>query len=386
MGGLQECFAGRNGEPSNSVVWRELAQAEAMPSASIGINQPPRSVRWNFPSTMPANTTAYNHPSMEPRDTEPSRPLQPRPGGHTTNPLSQSTRNHENVPSRLVDSASQARSYAPRRDRPPHLPQHDRPDRVQEGRTRLQPDPSSGDSEGSSDKPRRGRGFGPEKRQTNVRSYQGSNPPPDLCAYGQSVPTIKTEMKPGDIPSWDGDPDTAITYFTGLQEIATMGGYMPRAVAFWASSCFKEKSSVANWYLALDPNLKANMKQNCAAFIETVCTYYLRDSWVQRINQEFAQQSFRQKDHSRESPEDFVSRRAILSRMLDYATPGSKEEANLILRNVPVQWRAILAVDSRYRTQQRCNCGYQNTEKLWRMALRAAQTTSNMLQSRIYKL
>ena len=99
MGGLRERFAGRNGEPSNSVVWRELAQAETMPLASIGINQPPRSVRWNFPSTGPANTTAYNHLSMEPRDTEPSRPLQPRPGGHTTNLLSQLTRNRENVPS-----------------------------------------------------------------------------------------------------------------------------------------------------------------------------------------------------------------------------------------------------------------------------------------------
>ena len=34
------------------------------------------------------------------------------------------------------------------------------------------------------------------------------------------------EMKLGNIPSWDGDPDTAITYFAGLQEIATMGGYI----------------------------------------------------------------------------------------------------------------------------------------------------------------
>ena len=58
------------------------------------------------------------------------------------------------------------------------------------------------------------------------------------------------------------------------------------------------------------------------------------------------QQSFCQKEHPKESPEDFVLRRAILSHMLNYATPGSKEGANLILKNVPVQWRTVLAVDS----------------------------------------
>ena len=57
------------------------------------------------------------------------------------------------------------------------------------------------------------------------------------------------------------------------------------------------------------------------------------------------QQSFRQKEHPKESPDDFVLRRAILSRMLNYATPGLKEEANLILKNAPVQWRTVLAVD-----------------------------------------
>ena len=36
-----------------------------------------------------------------------------------------------------------------------------------------------------------------------------------------------------------------------------MGGHMPWAVAFWAGSHFKKKSLVANWYLALNPNLRA---------------------------------------------------------------------------------------------------------------------------------
>ena len=107
-----------------------------------------------------------------------------------------------------------------------------------------------------------------------------------------------------------------------------------------------EGSSISNWFLVLDPSLKDKMQSNCAAFIETICTYYLGDTWMQRVNQEFTQQSFHQKDHAKESPEDFMSQCAILSRMLNYVVPGSKEEVSLILKNVPVPWQAILAVNS----------------------------------------
>lgn len=187
---------------------------------------------------------------------------------------------------------------------------------------------------------------------SGLTSRPGGNPPlhqvlrPDLYAYGQSIPIIKREMKPNQLPTWDGNQDTAIHYFAKLQALAQKGGYMSEAVAFWAGERFVEGSSISNWFLALDPSLKDKMQSNCVAFIKTICTYYLGDTWTQRVNQEFAQQSFHQKDHAKESPEDIVLWHAILSRMLNYAVPGSKEEASLILKNAPVQWWAILAIDS----------------------------------------
>lgn len=50
---------------------------------------------------------------------------------------------------------------------------------------------------------------------------------------------------------------------------------MPHAMAFWASLHFMEKSLAENWYLTLTPDLKERMKQDYAAFIETIYSYFL---------------------------------------------------------------------------------------------------------------
>lgn len=50
-----------------------------------------------------------------------------------------------------------------------------------------------------------------------------------IIPYGMIPPTIKSELKQEDLPSWDRDPKTVIVYFWKVQEQAMLGGYITAA-------------------------------------------------------------------------------------------------------------------------------------------------------------
>ncbi|KDR74172.1 hypothetical protein GALMADRAFT_141887 [Galerina marginata CBS 339.88] len=53
-------------------------------------------------------------------------------------------------------------------------------------------------------------------------------------AYGNPfVPTIKAELKQEQLPSWDGNHDTAVEYFWEVQQNAQLGGHIPSAMGLW---------------------------------------------------------------------------------------------------------------------------------------------------------
>jgi len=45
-----------------------------------------------------------------------------------------------------------------------------------------------------------------------------------IIPYGTIPPTIKSELKLEDLPTWDGNPKTAIAYFWKVQEQAMLEG------------------------------------------------------------------------------------------------------------------------------------------------------------------
>lgn len=70
-------------------------------------------------------------------------------------------------------------------------------------------------------------------------------------AYGNFIPTIKAELKQEQLPSWDGNHNTAIEYFWKVQQLAVLGGYIPQALGYWLWHNLKEGSTIQLWFAML---------------------------------------------------------------------------------------------------------------------------------------
>ncbi|KAF7968769.1 hypothetical protein HWV62_29370 [Athelia sp. TMB] len=181
-------------------------------------------------------------------------------------------------------------------------------------------------------------GGGPHGNQNN---YQ----PPYYPRYEQG-PSIKQEIKPEQLPTWDGGYDTAIQYFHDLQEVAALGGSIPECMGFWLWKTLKKDTPVAKWYAALSTDLKAWMRGHYLNYVEVLQHYFLGRDWQQYIELEYQQQLFRQPGHEKESPHDFIMRRILYTRMLLQVVPDSEQEVYYICKKNPNAWESLLVRDN----------------------------------------
>lgn len=159
-------------------------------------------------------------------------------------------------------------------------------------------------------------------------------------------PSIKIELKPEQLPRWDGDWDTAVQYFFEIQEIAALGGNIPRHMGFWLWKNLETGSAVANWYANLTANVKDHMRSHFTHFVSVIQQYFLGQEWQQYIQLKYEQQRFRQRGHDQETPHQFIMRRILYTQMLLQVPPDSREEVYYITSKNPVSWASLLLRDS----------------------------------------
>ncbi|KAJ7506136.1 hypothetical protein B0H11DRAFT_1904040 [Mycena galericulata] len=104
-----------------------------------------------------------------------------------------------------------------------------------------------------------------------------------LAPYGTMIPTIKAEVKPEQLPEWDGNPDTAIDYFWKVQQFALLGGYMPEAVGYWLWSRLKPDSSVQIWYMTLETDRQMLMRSHYVHFLRGIKEGFLGPTWQRKM-------------------------------------------------------------------------------------------------------
>ncbi|GJF00558.1 polyprotein [Phanerochaete sordida] len=160
------------------------------------------------------------------------------------------------------------------------------------------------------------------------------------------VARMKNELRPDDVPSWDGKRSSAIQWFADVQEVALNGGYVPYQLGQHLWLRLKEGSPVRAWYLTLPNAWKTWMKAYYLNFLSAVRTYYLGERWQQDRVKEYALQRFRQEGHTRESPLEFVQRRLTYTRMLLHVPVGSPEEVREVMSSAPVAWKNVLVLES----------------------------------------
>ncbi len=117
---------------------------------------------------------------------------------------------------------------------------------------------------------------------------------------------------------------------------------MPEYLGAWLWKSFEEDSDIYTWFNTLPPLDQAEARTSVYNMLNLIKEDFLGDSWQALMNDVFESQRFRQRGHESESPQAFITRCAMYSRMLTQTTVGSQEEARAILRRAPIVWRPIL--------------------------------------------
>ncbi|EDR04528.1 uncharacterized protein LACBIDRAFT_330431 [Laccaria bicolor S238N-H82] len=128
------------------------------------------------------------------------------------------------------------------------------------------------------------------------------NPP---APYSNMPTTMKTELKVEQLPEWDGNHWTAIEYFWQVQQLACLGGWIPEALGYWLWFRLKDSSPVKRWFVTLPVSHQTYMRSHYLKFMKGLKDGYLGHRWQLKMNSYYNSQSFRKRNHKRESPSDF---------------------------------------------------------------------------------
>lgn len=126
----------------------------------------------------------------------------------------------------------------------------------------------------------------------------------------------------------------------------TWGSRVPEALGFWLWKKLTDNSEIKTWWGTLDPVRKGIMKGHYINYLQGIKDGYLGRTWQLRMNLEFNEQRFRQKGHEQETPQGFISRRIMYTRMLANADQGGPMEVFVVMQKAPIAWSAIIHLDS----------------------------------------
>ena len=250
-------------------------------------------------------------------------------------PSRRSSRRHRRRHRSRTPKPRRRRSSTPR----PRRPRHD-PDGGDSGGD----DGSGSDSGDSSWSSRSSSRTSTSSRSRTSRKNRGSDDV--IIPYGTIPPTIKSELKQEDLPTWDGDPKTAIAYFWKVQERATLGGYIPAALGYWLWLKLKEGSDVQGWFSTLPSHEQAKMRGHWVDYLKGIKEGYLGRQWQFDIGEEYKAQYFREPGHETELPKAFIARRIMYTRMLVKSDNGGPLEVHLVMARAPLAWRTILLLEN----------------------------------------
>ena len=83
------------------------------------------------------------------------------------------------------------------------------------------------------------------------------------------------EINREDLPSWDGDGDTAVEYFLEVREYGSMGEWLPFQLGGVLWRRFVPGSPIAVWYRTLSDADKEYMRSHYKNFLG-----FIRENWL----------------------------------------------------------------------------------------------------------
>ncbi|EJD33251.1 hypothetical protein AURDEDRAFT_177673, partial [Auricularia subglabra TFB-10046 SS5] len=162
----------------------------------------------------------------------------------------------------------------------------------------------------------------------------GGNP----GGVGPDEPRFDTKFKADALPSWDGNKRTAVDYFAQLRRWAELGGQIPAQIGKLAPTRFTK--AALDWWDNISEEWREYYGQNVNTLIYGIRYAYLSEAWGRALVDYFHSMTFRQPRHERETPAEFVTRRAVLCKAL--WDSDERRKVIQILARAPVEWLAVL--------------------------------------------
>jgi hypothetical protein len=108
----------------------------------------------------------------------------------------------------------------------------------------------------------------------------------------------------------------------------------------------EEGSAVQVWYASLPGEQQVLMRTHWILYLQGIKDMYLGRTWQRKMNRQYELQRFRQKGHETETPQAFIARRTMWTRMLVVADDGGANEVYHIMEKAPISWGPILILEN----------------------------------------
>ena len=213
-------------------------------------------------------------------------------------------------------------------------------------RRRRDPDDGDGDGDGGSSSSFSSYLSSSSCSQRSRHRYRSRSRDSVEIPYGRIAPTIDSKLKQEDLPTWDGNLDTAIEYFWKVQQQATLGGYIPSALGCWLWLKLKDGSNIQNWFVMLSFAEQFQMRGHWVDYLKGIKEKYLGHNWQFDMGEAYKRQYFRQPGHEKELPKTFIARHIMYTRMLAKSDDGGPLEVHLVMARAPLAWRTILVLEN----------------------------------------
>ncbi|KAF5378164.1 hypothetical protein D9615_007525 [Tricholomella constricta] len=142
------------------------------------------------------------------------------------------------------------------------------------------------------------------------------------------------------IPSWDGMGESVLSYISSMAKLADLSNKMRIGLAKLAPSNWTGR--VLDWWDALPQNIRVKLSRDWNVMLLAIRYQFLDDNWVRACTFEFEEMRFRQTNHEKEMPIDYLQRCIRYHSFLYPEDLDGPIVVARVLRTKPTEWDNIL--------------------------------------------
>jgi hypothetical protein len=204
-----------------------------------------------------------------------------------------------------------------------------------------EPSDSSGDDSSSTPRNRRDRRAPlprwnrADRRAPRIRPNrdQDDNIPPRY-----NGPQFDRKLKPEIVDEWDGDQDTLVKWIESVNLLSERSPVLYRQLGEIIPLRLKKRAKT--WFYGLPAYRRRDVMIDWGAMRDAICGHFMSHSWLSEQKKRAVEASYRDKDHPREKPTDYVYRKLELLKTVGNYT--DRELIYQIMENAPVYWRQVI--------------------------------------------